>query len=327
MDCTRLVGGGEHPLSNCLPLPTGAIISTGLTCFEPGCAKCPVVDGYYAGIPCGCDPPPQGTNLAVWIPCSCLNAAQAGGDSCPVFRAILPDGSPMCVRPNFAAGPVPNVSGGTITCAHVPGGCCSCCSTCAGIDCASYSIRFTNGAALRTDYPTFKFCCNTKAAIITASGELYDYAETIPGGACNGQLLRHFTFGGTIGPLGGLILWTDTQYECGNPNHSTVTAGSTFFPGGGCGLPATLNPLGGTPTPVNGSESVSCFRISQAWTWDGGPGGHHGTWSFEARVTGNAGNCDTPCRGTASGGIPPQTMDLSGANPSILTVPPLGRLL
>lgn len=290
-------------MSNCLPLPTGAIIASGLTCFEPGCQKCPVVDGYYAGIPCGCDPPPQGTNLAVWIPCSCLNAAQAGGDSCPVFRAILPDGSPMCVRPNFAAGPVPNVSGGTVTCAHVPGGCCTCCSGCVGTQCQPYSESWTNGVSSgRHTGPTLKFCCNPSAASMTWGGFYHDYAETIPGGACNGQLLGFMEFHGSRNATGGSWSYTYTHYECGNPNNATVDQGTFEMPGGACGFGVIPNPLGGSPAPYNGSLRVDCYSIVEAWSWDGGPGGHHGDWQFSMQINPAAGNCDTPCRGSGSGG-------------------------
>lgn len=282
--------------ADCVQLPVGAVLVTGgVACFPPGCAQCPPLDGYYSGVPCGCSTLPQGVNLAVWIPCSCVNAAHAGGDQCPVFRAVLPGGTSICVFPNFAVGPVPLVEGGTVTCNHIRGGCCNCCDSCDGYDFQPFITTITNGVPHTTTGPTIKCCCNPLRATKHISGHITDYQHALAGGVCNDQLLTDSSWDGTIGPNGGTINWTFTEYECGNPNNSTTTTGSVQY-AQNCGLTGT-NPFGGLPTPVNGIVRATCHTLTEAGNWDGGPGGHYGTYTAQIIVSPAAGGCGPGCAG------------------------------
>ncbi len=79
---------------------------------------------------------------------------------------------------------------------------------------------------------------------------LTDFQHGFPGAVCPDQLLVFWEWSGTIGPAGGTINWTRTEYECVAPGQtppSTTTTGTINYTEN-CGI-GSLLPMGGAPSP------------------------------------------------------------------------------
>lgn len=284
--------------TDCQPLPPGAILLTGpVNCREGVCGDCPPFDGFYQTIPCGCSPYPQGSNTGIWIPCSCVNARQAAGDQCPVFRAFV-NGTLVCVKPNLRNGPVASAEG-IITCDYVRGGCCACCNGCASYQGTATTITWHNYQESQTNIP-IPCCCNNAGADKRGSGGETRYWGVA--GPCYGRMKRQYQWTGTQGPNGGVITWQSTECDCGvNPEtgececHCHADSGSIVLGAVTCD-PFMIDPFGAPGAIKDGFMAYDCYRFRTQYTW-GVADGDFGDYQATVSLSPASGICDTACGG------------------------------